>query len=459
MIYIIHFGKFLQTHRHELEESLNSIVPDNVSRQLGLNDGSWIERVAGDESRFALAEGEASSDFRAVDKLAETAAQEREAKTLGWAQARLRTITEENVLSFLSRKAIIPKYGFPVDVAELDTQSTRHSSEAGGVSLQRDLAIAVAEFAPTSKLVANKKVWTSYALKRVVGKEWARWWYGKCKEHNYFVRRISREALATERCCSRMMVAEYIDPLFGFTTNRDAPKEPTRRPDKIFTTRPYFAGFRDQKGNSIDFEGVSLKQATPGYMVILCEGKGGEGFYICPRCGAGFQRPKDFQKGHTNPLGKKCGGNPLSSRVALGHEFVTDVLQLQFSLEPIEDIEILWFVYSLAYALVEGAAEVLQVPTADLNATVASSQGHQIPPIILYDNVPGGAGLVARLEQKEVLRECLEAVSDRVSGKCGCSEDTSCYGCLRSYKNQFAHQHLKRGPVRRYLEELLQQWH
>jgi len=144
--------------------------------------------------------------------------------------------------------------------------------------------------------------------------------------------------------------------------------------------------------------------------------------------------------------------------VSLGHEFVTDVLQLQFDPDLVADIEPIWFGYSLAYALVEGAAEILEVPSTDLNATVAYSEANSVPPIVLYDNVPGGAGLVARLEEERVLRVCLEAAQKRVGGNCGCDEATSCYGCLRSYRNQFAHQHLQRGPVFSYLSNILERW-
>ena len=61
---------------------------------------------------------------------------------------------------------------------------------------------------------------------------------------------------------------------------------------------------------------------------------------------------------------------------------------------------------------------------------------------MLYDNVPGGAGLVAQLEQKSVFKEVLTNARERVQDNCGC--DSSCYGCLRSYRNQFAHPHLDR---------------
>jgi hypothetical protein len=187
---------------------------------------------------------------------------------------------------------------------------------------------------------------------------------------------------------------------------------------------------------------------------VLCEGRRGEGFYICGGCGAGFRKR---EKTHKTPYGQDCRGT--LEQVSLGHEFVTDVLQLQFHYpKPEGDMEAVWFAYSLAYALVEGAAEVLEVPSTDLNATVAHSEQDPVPPIILYDNVPGGAGLVARLEEEEVLKACLEAAQKRVSGNCRCDEKTSCYGCLRSYRNQFVHQYLQRGPVRRYLEELLSKW-
>jgi hypothetical protein len=80
------------------------------------------------------------------------------------------------------------------------------------------------------------------------------------------------------------------------------------------------------------------------------------------------------------------------------------------------------------------------------------------PPVILYDGVPGGAGLVAQIEREDVFRACLEAAHRRVSGGCGCGFESSCYGCLRNYRNQFAHQYLTRGSVKEYLEYLLEHW-
>ena len=451
------FSSFITGNRLPLEKTLSSILRD-IPERVGVDDGTWIDRISGKDSRFSVSELQVSDDFKIVREVRKKAQEKDDDRTYTWAGYRMKTIAGEDVLSFLSRRAIIPKYGFPVDVVELDTQSTKQNQGGSEVSLQRDLSIAISEFAPTAGLVANKKLWISYALKKGVEKEWERWWYARCSVHARFERKPwGKERPLFEKCCDSMFVYQYIEPAFGFITGREKPKEPGGRPARVFTTRPYFAGFRDKEGDQLKFGPISLTTVSPGYMVVLCEGKRGEGFFICPKCGAGFRK---FQKSHDTPYGEKCFSAPeslRSNRVSLGHELITDILKINFNLPPENDMEPVWFAYSLSYALQEGAAEILDVPATDLNSTVAfSSMAQPVPPIILYDNVPGGAGLVSGLQKENVLRKCLEVAMKRVSGNCGCGEQDSCYGCLRSYRNQFAHQYLKRGPVMNYLQTILE---
>jgi len=459
---VIDFRVYLRKHQAELEETLRAIVPSDMLSKVGLDNGLWIDRIAGktneeEESRFSLAESEVSSDYTNAIKVRDEATAKYNGTTINWAKNRANTIASEDVLSFLSRKAVIPKYGFPVDVVELDTQKTQQNQEAFEVLLQRDLSIAISEFAPTNKLVANKKVWTSYGLKKVAEKEWPRKFYKHCMRHNVFLQWERGQPEPPHSCGDRLDPHQYVIPYFGFIADRDKPKKPTSRTPKVFTTRPYFAGSLSHVLGVISLPLnsplITLTKAAPGLMVVLCEGRGGEGFYICGRCGTGFRKPK---RAHRTPYGQDCLGT--LDLVSLGHEFVTDVMQIQFHPKFNGNIESIWFAYSLAYALVEGAAEILEVPSNDLSATVAYGEQYSVPPIILYDNVPGGAGLVARLEKEDVFITCLETALRRVSGNCKCPESTSCYGCLRSYRNQFAHHYLQRGPVMHYLSDILQHW-
>ena len=332
---VLAFHTFLLQARSRLESSLTHVIPKKMRRVMGLDNGDWINQLTADNGQFSLAELEASADFQAVAQLETEAVSEKDYRQAQWAKKRMNTIASEDVLSFLSRKAVIPKYGFPVDVVELDTQRTSRS-ESTGVTLQRDLSIAIAEFAPSNSLVANKKVWTSYAVKRVPGKEWDRWHYGRCSTHNSFVRGRTREAVESGRCCEHMNIHEYVDPLFGFSTNREPPKAPGAKPARVFSTRPFFAGFTEAEPSSLDLDFVRLKPASSEYptgrLVVLCEGKRQNLFYICPECGAGFtELPK---KPHDTPFGRQCSTRVLGKPVALGHEFVTDVLQLEFTRSP-----------------------------------------------------------------------------------------------------------------------------
>ena len=467
---------FLEGQQEELEAALRAILPPETHAALGLEDARWIEEALDPEERLALAVAEAGADYRAVKALEHQAVERGDYTTARWAQARAKTIADEDVPSFLSRKVVIPKYGFPVDVVELDTHRLRGASgrEQTEVALQRDLQIAVSEFAPSAEVIANKKLWRSYGLKRVPERTWEIYEYKLCPRHNTFVQwKWKREQESQEKqglpCGCPVDSHKYIVPKFGFVTKRERPKEPQGRPQRLFSTRPYFAGgvgppperrSLPQVFNSKPL--LELTPASPGRMVVLCEGRRGSGFYLCLECGAGDRQRKALAK-HKTPYGQSCSGQ--IENFSLGHEFITDVLRLEFRLLPSAEPaarfaqdDPVGFAYSLAYALVEAAAEILEIPPTDLNAVGVYEEGRLIPPVLLYDDVPGGAGLVARLEDEALLRECFELAARRVGGACGCGELASCYGCLRSYRNQFVHDRLRRGPVRAYLDELLTRW-
>ncbi len=402
----------------ELKSSLCRIVPDDMHFEVGLEDDSWFNYIAGVESFLERAEAEICSDYTKMEGVYEEKIDQRNLKEAVRIEKRMKTVSEEKTLKFLSRKAVIPKYGFPVDVVELDVQSS-------DVTLQRDLSQAIAEYAAGCKVVANKLEWESHGIKLVLGKAWLErhYWYDDARN---FTRSEEVEVKVSNGW------NKYLIPQFGFVTSLfKAPSEPKGRTQRLYTTRPFFPGFEVQP-ESKSIAGVQVTKVSPGVLVILCEGRNKKGFYICRTCGTHMVEPKAHHKTMSN---SNCKGT--LERFSLGHELTTDVMRIQF---PMVNNE--WIAYSLAYAVLLGAANTLAVPDNDLNVTITCGNRSNETAIVLYDNVPGGAALVAQLEQEEVFVKVLQAATVRVEGNCGCS--SSCYGCLRSYRNQFAHAKLDR---------------
>ena len=411
-----------------LRDSLRRIVPQDMHGETGLASDAWIDQIAGPQSRFADVEAEVCADYRGMLEAKDMLIREQPrnwTSKIRQLERRMRTIEEEPTLNFLSRKAVIPKYGFPVDVVELET----HSSDGNptDISLQRDLSQAIAEYAPGGKVVANKLEWESCGVKVVAGKAFPVRHY-QLGDARSFTQWDEGDPSVPSGS------SKYLTPAFGFVTPLfTKPKEPRGRVQRLYTTRPFFQGFGENANPATKvILGVQVTKALPGTLVILCEGWNKEGFYICRSCGAHMTGPKAE---HKSPSDSTCAGT--LNRFSLGHELVTDVVRLQFPQLTGE-----WDAYSVAYAVLLGAAETLDVPDADLNVTITGSSNTGESAIVLYDNVPGGAALVAQLEQESIFKEMLHNARQRVQGNCGC--DSSCYGCLRSYRNQFAHPHLDR---------------
>ena len=412
----------------ELKDALRQIVPTDMHEDIGLADDAWVDNMAGPSSRFVSVEAEVCADYLTMNQTKNILIEKQPPKwtsQVGQLERRMKTIAGEQTLTFLSRKAVIPKYGFPVDVVELDTHPK--DGRERGVSLQRDLSQAIAEYAPGGKVVANKLEWQSCGIKAIPGKSWPVRHYQYDDARNF--RQWNEGDPGTPSG-----VAKYLSPVFGFVTPIfERPKEPRGRARRLYTTRPFFQGFEnDRQPGSKTLFGVQVTKAMPGTLVILCEGRNREGFHICRSCGAHMTEPKSE---HKTPSASTCQGT--LARFSLGHELVTDVVRLQFP-QPTEELD----TYSVAYAVLLGATETLDVPDTDLNVTITGGSNPRESAIVLYDNVPGGAGLVTQLEHERVFHEMLENARARVRGNCGC--DASCYGCLRSYRNQFAHPHLDR---------------
>lgn len=452
------FRNYLARRPHTLLLSLQRIVPLPLHQPLQLDSWGWVNGLFDQEEGVLLvAEAKVTDD---VQKLNEARAYLiANHKPSDFILRVINTIKRAYLISYLSSQNVIPKYGFPVDIVNL--QILHHGEEARRLQLDRDLRIALSEYAPGGQVVAGGKLWTSRYLKRLPDRGWRTYRYAICDSCQYY-QRVPAEAIEQLEVCRacrqplRRTNDAFLIPEFGFIASTEPPGNPgEERPQRTYTTRTYYAG-QSKEEERLRLElGRTMLLAIPaseGELAVINHA-GYLGFRVCHSCGYTLLQNEPLRSPHPTPWGTDCGG-PLK-RTYLGHEFKTDILQLQWhgyaSNAP-------GFWHSLLYALLEGASLALDIDRQDLDGCLYPYAGdpHR-PALVLFDDVPGGAGHVRRIARdEETLKAVLGTALKKLANcQCGGLEgDSSCYGCLRTYGNQFCHDELRRGIVIRFLREL-----
>ena len=131
---------------------------------------------------------------------------------------------------------------------------------------------------------------------------------------------------------------------------------------------------------------------------------------------------------------------------------------MKFNLETLPkcvcgDSQCLGALESAAAAIVSGAVRTLGVASFDLNSAVNSKDRFNEHRLMIFDTTPGGAGLAQALNER--LDEVLAAALRLASNCQDCTPDSSCYSCIRTYGNQWRHEHLTRQSARDVLTGIM----
>ncbi|AGT93585.1 dead/deah box helicase [Rhodococcus erythropolis CCM2595] len=431
---------FLTPVPAEIKDALRQVLPLEIQEEIGVETNAWVEYL---DKLLTLAEEDVREDLKVFRQLIDDA---KEVDQLGLANKllkTLRTIENRQLLGFLANKNILPKYGFPVDTVEL---RTLHCQEPIGskLELSRDLSQAIYDYAPGNQVVAGGKVWTSRGLHKLPKRELDELKYRVCRNCARF--QCGRELDVDERCpsCDAQFdkIRSFVIPEYGFVADREAHDVGTVPPERRWHGASYVENVGDQidifTWNSTGGMEVSARAGTRATLAVISDGDGG-GFYICDWCGWG--KPvggKLSSRKHERPhTGQACDG-PLRV-VSLAHRYQTDVAEFTFAdVAYSKESEAQWM--SVLYALLEGASEALEISRDDIDGTLSwSADGRRS--IVLFDTVPAGAGAAKKIAEN--LGAVLEGAVERVQS-CECGEETSCYGCLRSYRNARHHEKLSR---------------
>lgn len=465
-------NEFLSHRSPELLAQIKNTIPTNMHDILGIENWDWINILTNDERTgvLDLAYDDVINDLdhlqQQYDHLWEEGYKTRNDRMIGAARGQekiMKQIKSREILGFLGSRNVLPKYGFPVDVVELQTNHLGSTPEATEVDLSRDLRIAIAEFAPGSEVVAAKKIWTGNGLKKHRARDWQKIRYIICKECQKFYQ--GQETPTTCTCGEALgRVREFLIPETGFVASREVGRPGEEPPKRTYASRTYFADYEEEKirkfNESSDYDLVTdlflptyIRYSKFGWMVLVNDGYG-QGFRICQTCGYGevvdFFGFAKLGK-HRNPItDQECTGHMNS--YDLGHRYLTDVLEIRIEGIP-PNLNKNNPMRSLMYAVLEGASESQGIRRSDIDGTLYHRALGESPSIILYDSVPGGAGHVENI--KLHLRDALYHGFTKVN-QCQCGEDTSCYNCLRNYQNQFLHDDLQRKYAVQLLRLLLE---
>jgi hypothetical protein len=238
-------------------------------------------------------------------------------------------------------------------------------------------------------------------------------------------------------------------PSSGFIGERVDKSGNYARPKMKGSIKTYFSQRWPEESKIIDpviFSNgiINSRYAKNAQLCTMNRGERGAGFRVCSICGAAATegtRPKHRDN---------CNGKTFAYFNSIGTSFTSDILELSFIFK--KDVyfdENDW--ESLMWALYTASTIILEIPESEIGGTCYATQSEDYA-ILLYDNVPGGAGHAFELTEKihAVVSKAYEIVST-----CTCNEDSCCYGCLCNYFNQQIQNKISRGGALRILEALL----
>ncbi|WP_052312605.1 Zn-binding domain-containing protein [Geminocystis herdmanii] len=411
----------------------------------------------------------------------------------------LEKIQKTSLHEELAKASILPIYGFPIDVVQLMTiDSGEYWQKQGKHRLQRDRRLALGEYAPGQEIVVDDRVHVSVGVLNPDKLPIRYYWV--CSACNYFVTNTTKENYdrcpiceALPKSANEKQSRPYKIPKAFVTDWNETPKvtpysKPTRQPTSQVFLIPEETENNTEKKYPV-FE-LSIVQGGKFFLSNqghLDKGKGikNKGFPLCKFCGRDLsdqisntekdtksRRKTSKDISHTHPItGNECKGRYEETH--LGHEFRSDLIKIRFTSKvkpPSLYTKVIHlnsggeitsdgttennhtgldFWRSITYALLAGSAQIIDVPRSELDGLFRPLENGETE-IVIYDNVPGGAGYSKRIAQyfPEILTRTYELMRS-----CDCS--SSCYDCLRTYTNQLFHHQLDRTLILDFLKQII----
>lgn len=455
------YKEYISSHPNDLNEYINNKVLPEIKYD-GYKNFNWLDEMDNQDEKmeyFIDSVKDTLNEYEIAISEARKKIDEGDLKAgedLSYYMKQRDILLKERLLDNLSKYCVIPKYGFPVDVVDL--QIYKNGIIDKKYDLSRDLKIAISEYAPDSEVIVDGNKYTSKYITFRKNKPFSRNYFVTCPECKRINLSLIKKTEAKCSYCGNSIGSQlseyYIEPKYGFKTGET--KESTRmKPKRSYSGEVIYVGNGKIDEQRMDIsDDIGIETSSDDELLIINKSR----FYMCPVCGYSeiinnnSIAPKKTIK-HQNFKNFDCINDELEI-IRLGHRFKTDVARFTIpslnSKEKVSHPKALSFMY----AFLEGISSALGIERNDIDGVLELNSERDSYDVLIYDNVPGGAGHIKRLLSKDAIINSLRTALARVSKNC-CDENTSCYNCLRNYYNQSYHTKLQRKLAIEVINQLL----
>lgn len=446
------FKKYIEQNPDDLNEFINTKILDSNTYNK-YSDYKWIDEI---KNNGDYLEGFYTNIIDTINKYnfeIEKAKEENDFKNADYYQTQVNEIKKDSVIKNLTKYNVIPKYGFPIDLVNLEIWDNGKINN--DYDLSRDLSIAISEYAPESEIIVDKIKYTSRYISLPKTQEFARNYYYTCpfceRENISLFPEKLKKCQYCEAPNEEIINNFFIEPIYGFKTGKT--NESTRKkPKKTYTGMTSYIGNGKKDENKLMIGAnnyITIETSSDDELLILNKNP----FYMCKTCGytkidkTAYGSEK-IKMNHVDFKGFNCPDEDLW-HISLGHKFKTDVAKI--SIKNLNDKD---KALSTLYAILEGISQEFSIERKDIDGLVVKNKYNNYD-LIVFDNVPGGAGHVKRIMDKSMFIEVFKCAKNKVNQNC-CDENTSCYNCLRNYNNQAFHHRLKRKYALEIIKKVLE---
>ena len=323
---------FLTPVPADVGASLTQVLSPRLARAIGVDDGSWVNVLMDLVEKVHL---ELKQDIESFEARRQDAFDTKKDAVVAQCGRAMNTLRRRALLGFLANRNILPKYGFPVDTVELRTIYAENPV-GQRLELDRDLSVAIYEYAPGAEIVAGGSVWTSGGVYRLPERALVGRHFRICEICEHFWEGDGDPGTECPSCSyqSQNAVQQYVVPEFGFVAQRKTrpagPIAPARSWNGATHILRLAAEPLETEWVTAGGGHVAARSGARGKLIAVSLGRHRRGFQICDWCGAAWSADGTRQSATHEHLirGGDCRGTKRLR--VLAHPYETDMLELNF---------------------------------------------------------------------------------------------------------------------------------